>query len=142
MYIGHKAYRGFLYVEHTYNNIIANTFVALLSEESEQMKNSPPFQGKISDNHLNARFAHKDLSKHFCPPTHFNSNITDPVQSRRIRNRWLVAYTLIHNPSLRPLRVSQQPVQEQQSQEEKEAMAGHSQKEEAIAEGNVYEEAF
>ena len=54
-YIGHKAYRGFLYVEHTYNNIIANTFVALLSEESEQMKNSPPFQGKYymySDHYL------------------------------------------------------------------------------------------
>ena len=45
--IGHKAYRGFLYLEHTYNNKVANTFVTLLSEESEQMKNSSSFQGKI-----------------------------------------------------------------------------------------------
>ena len=46
-YIGHKAYRGFLYLEHTYNNKVANTFVTLLSEERDQIKDSPSFQGKI-----------------------------------------------------------------------------------------------
>ena len=37
-----------------------------------------------------------------------HSDSTDPVKkNRRIRNKWLVAYTLIHNPSIRPLRASQ-----------------------------------
>ena len=63
--------------------------------------------------------------------------------NRRIRNRWLVAYTLINNPSLRPLRAPQ--LQEQQSQRET-FMEEHYQKEhyqkeeEAMAEGNVYYE--
>ena len=43
--IGHKAYRGFLYLEHTYNNHVANTFVALLIDENEQRKDTPSFQG-------------------------------------------------------------------------------------------------
>ena len=55
------------------------------------------------------------------------STLTE-VTNQRIRNRWLVAYTLIHNPSLRPLRVAQQSVQEEQNEKEREAMD----------EGNVY----
>ena len=47
IHVGHKAYRGFLYLEHTYNNKVANTFVTLLSEESDQVKDSPSFQGKV-----------------------------------------------------------------------------------------------
>ena len=69
------------------------------------------------------------------------TDITDPVKNRRICNRWLVAYTLLHNPSVRPLRAPRLLVQEQQNQKEEEAMAEHSQKEkEAMAEGNVHEE--
>ena len=35
IYIGNKIYRGFLYLEHTYNNPVANTFVALLLDRKE-----------------------------------------------------------------------------------------------------------
>jgi hypothetical protein len=95
---GHKTYLGFLYVEHTYNNPVANTFVALLTG---------PRQDK-------------------------------EVMNRRIRNRWLVAYTLINNPSLRPLRAPQ--LQERQSQRETSMEEHYQKEEEAMAEGNVYYE--
>ena len=35
---GNKAYRGFLYLEHTYNNPVANAFVALLIDGSGHQK--------------------------------------------------------------------------------------------------------
>ena len=34
--VGHKTYLGFLYLEHTYNNPVANTFVALLTDGGGQ----------------------------------------------------------------------------------------------------------
>jgi hypothetical protein len=75
---GNKIYKGFLYLEHTYNNPVANTFVALLTDGSDQ-------EGEKS------KLCYRGGS----------------VRNRKARNRWLVAYTLVHNPSLRPLRASQ-----------------------------------
>jgi hypothetical protein len=69
---GNKIYKGFLYLEHTYNNPVANTFVALLTDGSDREEDKG---GSVRD--------------------------------RKARNRWLVAYTLVHNPSLRPLRAAQ-----------------------------------
>ena len=60
------------------------------------------------------------------------------VMNRRIRNRWLVAYTLINNPSLRPLRAPQ--LQERQSQRESSMEEHYQKEEETMAEGNVYYE--
>ena len=37
-------------------------------------------------------------------------------KKKQARNRWAVAYTLVHNPSLRPLRAAQ--LKEQESNEE------------------------
>jgi hypothetical protein len=34
--VGHETYLGFLYLEHTYNNPVANTFVALLTDGGDQ----------------------------------------------------------------------------------------------------------
>ena len=45
------------------------------------------------------------------------------VKSRRIRNRWLVAYTLLHNPSVRPLRASGLPAHDDQQDQGKEQEA-------------------
>ena len=36
MIAGHQIYLGFLYLEHTYNNPVANTFVALLTDGGDQ----------------------------------------------------------------------------------------------------------
>ena len=36
--IGNKVYRGFLYLEHTYNNPVANAFVAMLIDGSGHQK--------------------------------------------------------------------------------------------------------
>ena len=38
------------------------------------------------------------------------------LKKKQARNRWAVAYTLVHNPSLRPLRAAQ--LKEQESNEE------------------------
>ena len=37
-FIGHKTYLGFLYMEYTYNNPVANTFVALLTDQRKDFK--------------------------------------------------------------------------------------------------------
>jgi hypothetical protein len=92
--LGHKTYLGFLYLEHTYNNPVANAFVALLTDGGDQ-------EDKYS------------LKR-------------PPGRNRRIRNRWLVAYTLINNPGLIPLRASQMEAQRdgvgQEAEPEKRAL--------------------
>ena len=44
-------------------------------------------------------------------------------RNRRIHNRWLVAYTLINNPSLVPLRASHMEAQGKERGEEEKEMA-------------------
>ncbi|CAI8020780.1 Stimulated by retinoic acid gene 6 protein-like [Geodia barretti] len=92
--LGHKTYLGFLYLEHTYNNPVANAFVALLTDGGDQ-------EDKYS------------LKR-------------PPGRNRRIRNRWLVAYTLMNNPGLIPLRASQMEAQRdgvgQEAEPEKRAL--------------------
>ena len=43
---GHKNYLGFLYLEHTYNNSVANTFVALLTDDSDVKENRADYSLK------------------------------------------------------------------------------------------------
>jgi hypothetical protein len=103
--LGHKIYLGFLYLEHTYNNPVANTFVALLTDGGDQEE-----KGDRSG-----------LNRH-CSKTYgtLSSQKGPGGRNRRIRNRWLVAYTLINNPGLIPLRASQMEAQGEGGAEVKE----------------------
>ena len=164
-------YLGFLYLEHTYNNPVANTFVALLTDrQEEEEKNNKlalngdfrsfaksSYQGWIQEYGSNARIrvtqhsltriqlahTHTHTQKYIRvpytpakPPLGWASTesanpwihpwIYCIIESKacvtycdalcakgavsnkqRVRNRWLVAYTLLNNPSIRQFRASQ-----------------------------------
>lgn len=95
--IGHKAYVGFLHLNHTYNNAVVHTFLFLLS--TKHLCNSTPLLPELWS--LNQYGTETLFYEHF-PGYDKRFNIP-PVCSALARNRWFVAYTLVRNPSLVPL---------------------------------------
>ncbi|XP_064406077.1 receptor for retinol uptake STRA6-like isoform X4 [Halichondria panicea] len=97
--IGHNTYIGFLHVDLAYNNAVVHVFVRLMADltTGTTSRRSPfiPTPPEVTyDRDL--AYGVQDTSER-----------PSKVRSHRIRNRWLVAYTLLRNPSLQPLTASQ-----------------------------------
>jgi len=117
---GHKAYVGFLYLEHTYNNAVVNMFVKLMMNVvwARQRVNVHYGNGDTStvpllneDAELNSIQA--NVENDFCGP--LLQGDAGKRRSYQARNRWLVAYTLLRNPSLQELTASR--IEEKKPQE-------------------------
>ena len=78
--VGHSTYVSFLYLEHTQNNSILQVFKDIFVE----------LTGGSSSTEM------KQLG--------IGSHTPTVLLSRRARNRWLLAYTLLKNPMLQSLR--------------------------------------
>jgi len=92
---GHKAFNGFLYLEYTYNNAVMNMFVKLMTDvvSTEGGRGSAYDQEKAASNE-------EPLTQ---------------MRNKQARNRWLLAYTLLRNPSLQELTASM--IEEKKPQE-------------------------
>ncbi|XP_064406075.1 receptor for retinol uptake STRA6-like isoform X2 [Halichondria panicea] len=112
--IGHNTYIGFLHVDLAYNNAVVHVFVRLMADltTGTTSRRSPfiPTPPEVTyDRDLaygvqeNSTLS-RELKKR---KTYDTSERPSKVRSHRIRNRWLVAYTLLRNPSLQPLTASQ-----------------------------------
>jgi hypothetical protein len=102
---GHRSYLGFLYVEHTHNNPIVHVFVSLMSG----FQSGQPSEYRAAERRsLASGVMQPDIEIALLVSTKASSNsVKDDVGrvgKQKVRNRWLVAYTLLHNPSLRLLR--------------------------------------
>ena len=85
-------YVSFLYLEHTQNNSILMVFKDIFVELTNNTGSHPEMK-ELSD----------DLKERLYHSYSVNTFHRAPL-SRRARNRWLVAYTLLRNPTLQPLR--------------------------------------
>ncbi|XP_064406079.1 uncharacterized protein LOC135351083 isoform X6 [Halichondria panicea] len=118
--IGHNTYIGFLHVDLAYNNAVVHVFVRLMADltTGTTSRRSPfiPTPPEVTyDRDLaygvqeNSTLS-RELKKrktYGVFETQDTSERPSKVRSHRIRNRWLVAYTLLRNPSLQPLTASQ-----------------------------------
>ena len=86
---GHVTYVSFLYLEHTQNNSILMVFKDIFVEL--QCTGGHPGMKELTSNTFYHAFS-------------VNTPLHKTPLSKRARNRWLVAYTLLRNPTLRPLR--------------------------------------
>ncbi|XP_064406072.1 receptor for retinol uptake STRA6-like isoform X8 [Halichondria panicea] len=97
--IGHNTYIGFLHVDLAYNNAVVHVFVRLMADltTGTTSRRSPfiPTPPEVTYD-TDLAYGVQDTSER-----------PSKVRSHRIRNRWLVAYTLLRNPSLQPLTASQ-----------------------------------
>ena len=82
-------YVSFLYLEHTQNNSILMVFKDIFVELTNNTGSHPEMK-ELSN----------DPKERSCSVNTFHRA---PL-SKRARNRWLVAYTLLRNPTLQPLR--------------------------------------
>ncbi len=97
--VGYKAYVGFLYLNHIYNNAVVHTFLFLLS--TKHLQNSTPLLPELWSLSPNSRVKSEAILfyEHF--PWYDRRCTVPPVRSVWARNRWFVAYTLIRNPRLK-----------------------------------------
>ncbi|XP_064406067.1 receptor for retinol uptake STRA6-like isoform X3 [Halichondria panicea] len=118
--IGHNTYIGFLHVDLAYNNAVVHVFVRLMADlTTGTTSRRSPFiptppevtydtdlaYGVQENNTLSREMKKRKTYGVF--ETQDTSERPSKVRSHRIRNRWLVAYTLLRNPSLQPLTASQ-----------------------------------
>ncbi|KAL5481956.1 hypothetical protein EMCRGX_G022232 [Ephydatia muelleri] len=89
---GHVTYVSFLYLEHTQNNSILMVFKDIFVELTNNTGSHPEMK-ELSD----------DPKERLYHSYSVNTFHRAPL-SKRARNRWLVAYTLLRNPTLQPLR--------------------------------------
>eukprot|EP00731_Ephydatia_muelleri_P016567 Em0009g991a len=89
---GHVTYVSFLYLEHTQNNSILMVFKDIFVELTNNTGSHPEMK-ELSD----------DLKERLYHSYSVNTFHRVPL-SKCARNRWLVAYTLLRNPTLQPLR--------------------------------------
>jgi hypothetical protein len=84
---GFRSYMGYLLLEHTYSNPYLSTFLFLLQKETARAKLTTGGIKQPADTEM-----------------HSNSVQFLSCHSKLMRNKWMVAYTLINNPSLLMLR--------------------------------------
>lgn len=83
---GHRAFLGFVYLDYCYNHPVLHVFSHLLENAVREKA------VKESDDEV--KLVEANLEGSFVPKSN---------KSRLLRNRWLVAYTLLRNPCLRQL---------------------------------------
>ena len=93
---GYKAYMGFLYFNHIYNNAVVHSFLFLLS--TKHLYNSTSLLPEFWSLH-HGKICGTEAAFY----EHFPGFSNPPMCSTQTRNRWFVAYTLVRNPSLVPL---------------------------------------
>eukprot|EP00731_Ephydatia_muelleri_P016569 Em0009g993a len=89
---GHVTYVSFLYLEHTQNNSILMVFKDIFVELTNNTGSHPEMK-ELSDGPKERLYHSYNVNTFHRAPL-----------SKRARNRWLVAYTLLRNPTLQPLR--------------------------------------
>ncbi|XP_064405982.1 receptor for retinol uptake stra6-like [Halichondria panicea] len=123
--VGYRTFIGYMYMEVTNNHPVVRTFLALLQETTPSQRTSlrAPSDNSLATidltssaspsreaNGLHHRHTNGGLSEGVLRNKADSSNrlkdITRVSKSRRARNRWLVAYTLLRNPALRTLTAS------------------------------------
>ena len=85
-------YVSFLYLEHTQNNSILMVFKDIFVELTNNTGSHPEMKELSDDPKERLYHSYSANTFHRAP------------LSKRARNRWLVAYTLLRNPTLQPLR--------------------------------------
>ncbi|XP_064405980.1 stimulated by retinoic acid gene 6 protein-like isoform X2 [Halichondria panicea] len=89
---GHNSFLGFLYLDYVYNNAIIHVFFNILLNPAAYKQ----------PNHRNSSLVKQYGIKAGDDTAVITGNQT--LKSRRIHNRWLLAYSLLNNPSLQELR--------------------------------------
>ena len=129
---GNRIYISYVYMEYTFNNSVLRTFTKLLQDtvkgrmkpvgigrvrtgpfESTSIQRDPQRAGSASSEenegssllHSNHSHLVRVVNGGPLPPGTLGSN-SPSLKSRRARNRWLVTYTLLRNPSLQELTAS------------------------------------
>ena len=96
---GHCAYLGFLHLQRIYKNPVMRCFLQMLQESSTSHVSMMPIRGVKSTPTTDFRRLEENPSSSSLPLGIFQASL--PVSGRKVvRNRWLVAYTLINNPTL------------------------------------------
>ena len=96
---GHCAYLGFLHLQRIYKNPVMRCFLQMLQESTTSHVSMMPIGGMNTTPTTDFRRLEENPSSSPSPSRVFQASDIR-YEDKVIRNRWLIAYTLINNPNL------------------------------------------